>query len=150
MNKPDNRTVIIEKTFKAPRKLVWEAWTRPEHISNWWGPKGMKTSVNEHDFRVGGKWNYSMKMPNGGDFVSEGIYAEIVEGEKIVTSANFLPMTENVELHMLFEDEGEHTKFTFLVIHESEEYKLQQEKMGIYNGWGSTFDRLAEFLMNAS
>ena len=55
-------------------------------------------------------------------------------------------MTEGVELQMLFEDQGETTKFTFKVIHASEAYRIQQEQMGSYNGWGSVFERLASYL----
>lgn len=142
----NNRTVTIERIYDAPLALVWEAWTNPEHIANWWGPKGMQTRVLEHDFKLGGKWKYAMAMPDGNDFISEGTYLEIVELQKIVCSADFKPMTEGVELQILLEEDGDKTKFTFKVIHATEEYKIQQEKMGIYNGWGSTFDRLEAFL----
>jgi uncharacterized protein YndB with AHSA1/START domain len=95
---------------------------------------------------VGGKWKYAMAMPDGNDFISEGTYLEIVPQQKIVTSADFKPMTEGVELHIILEAVGTATKFIFKVIHPTAEYKIQQEKMGIYNGWGSTFDRLETFL----
>ena len=142
----DNRTLTIERTFNAPLQLVWEAWTQAEHIAEWWGPKGMKTRIMEHNFKVGGSWKYAMTMPNGGDFIAEGIYAEIVEQEKIVTSADFKPMTEGVEMEILFKEIEGQTQFTFHVIHPTEAYCKQQEEMGFYNGWGSTFDRLDEFL----
>lgn len=146
MNDLNDRTLSLERTFNAPLQLVWEAWTQAEHIANWWGPKGMKTDVVEHNFTVGGQWKYSMVMPNGGVFIAEGIYSEIVAFQKIVTSADFKPMTEGVEMHMLFEAVGEQTKFTFKVIHPTVEYCKQQEEMGFYNGWGSTFDRLHTYL----
>ncbi|WP_103068496.1 SRPBCC family protein [Aquimarina sediminis] len=146
MSKPDNRTVTLERTFNAPIELVWEAWTQPEHIANWWGPKGMETKVIEHDFRVGGKWKYTMLMPDGNEFISDGEYLQIVELKKICSSANFRPMTEGVEIQALFEKNGDKTNFTFNVVHPTEEYCKQQEKMGIMNGWGSVFDRLEEFV----
>lgn len=140
------RTLTLKKKFDAPIDLVWEAWTQPEHISKWWGPNGMPINVIEHDFKVGGKWKYVMAMPDGKEFVSEGVYAEIVAFEKIVTSANFKPMTEGVEIRISFEKEGEKTNFTFSVLHPTEEYCKQQEQMGFYNGWGSAFKRLETFL----
>jgi uncharacterized protein YndB with AHSA1/START domain len=146
MNDSSNRTVTIERTFNAPLKLVWEAWTNPEHIAAWWGPKGMAVNVIEHDFRVGGQWKYSMPMPDGNEFISDGVYSAIIELAKIVTSANFRPMTEGVEIHALFEENGDKTNFTFSVVHETEAYCKQQEQMGIYNGWGSAFDRLGGFV----
>jgi len=144
-----NRTITIEKSFNAPLKTVWEAWTQSEHIVKWWAPPGMELQVIEHDFKVGGKWKYTMPMPDGSPFISEGIYKEIIEFEKIVTSADFRPMTENVELQVLFEADGNQTKFTFRVIHPTVDYCKQQEAMGIYNGWGSAFARL-ELLVNVS
>ena len=141
-----DRIITINKTFDAPIQLVWEAWTKPEHIANWWGPKGMQIDVVEHNFEVNGSWKYTMPMPDGNLFVSEGVYSVIEELKQIRTTADFRPMTEGVELECLFEAIGEQTNFTFNVIHPTAEYAKAQEKMGIYSGWGSAFDRLAEFL----
>lgn len=146
MSDLSNRTITIKRTFDAPRKLVWQAWTQAEHIVKWWSPKGMETKVVEHNFTVGGKWQYIMPMPNGQEFIAEGTYTDIVEFERIISSANFKPMTEGVEIQAIFEDDGDKTSFTFNVVHPTEEYKIQQEKMGIMNGWGSVFDRLEELL----
>ena len=147
INEASGNTVTMKRTFNAPIKVVWEAWTQAAHIAQWWGPKGMETKVLAHDFRVGGQWKYSMAMPDGKEFISEGVYQEIVPYEKIVTSADFKPMTEGVELHVLMEAEGDQTHFTFKVVHSSEDYRIQQEKMGIYNGWGTVFDRLEAFVV---
>ncbi len=145
-NETNNRTLTLKRTFNAPIKLVWEAWTQPEHVALWWGPKGMEIKVVEHDFRVGGKWKYTMEMPDGNEFISDGVYSVIVELKKIFSSANFKPMTEGVEIQALFEENGDKTNFTFNCIHPTEEYCKQQEKMGFYNGWGSVFDRLETFV----
>ncbi len=144
------RTVTIKRTFNATIELVWEAWTQPKHIIKWWSPKGMDTKIIEHDFSIGGKWKYAMSMPNGKEFIAEGEYTEIVKFTKIISLANFKPMTEGVEIQSLFEKDGNKTNFTFNVVHPTEEYKIQQEKMGILNGWGSVFDRLDELLMNSN
>jgi uncharacterized protein YndB with AHSA1/START domain len=143
-----NRSLTIEKTLDAPIQLVWEAWTQAEHIANWWGPPGMPLEVLAHDFSVGGQWKYQMMMPDGNPFISEGQYLQIEPHEKIVTTADFKPMTENVEMHMLFKADGEKTHFTFTVVHETEEYGKQQEQMGFYNGWGSALERLNKLLAN--
>jgi len=141
-NDASNRSLTLKRTFNAPVALVWEAWTQPEHIAQWWAPKGIKITVAEHDFKVGGKWKYIMPMPDGNEFISDGVYSVIVSFEKIFTSANFKPMTEGVEIQVFFKKDGDRTHFTFEVIHPTEEYCKQQEKMGFYNGWGSAFDRL--------
>ena len=142
----NDRTITLKRTFDAPIILVWEAWTKPEHIAEWWSPKGIKTKVIEHDFQVGGTWKYLMPMPNGQEFVAESQYIEIVEMEKIISRANFKPMTEGVEIQSYFKENGDKTDLVFNVVHPTEEYKIQQEKMGVLNGWGSVFDRLDEFL----
>lgn len=139
--------LTLKKVFKAPLKLVWNAWIDPEHLIQWWVPKGKKIDVVEHDFKVGGKWKYVMPMPDGNLFVSEGTYLEIEEYKKIVTSADLKPMTLGVELHVEFEENGEETNFTFSVLHPSEEYCKQQGKICFYNGWGSAFERM-ELLIN--
>jgi uncharacterized protein YndB with AHSA1/START domain len=151
MSKSDNaknRTLTIKKTFNAPVETVWEAWTNEEHVVQWWAPPGMPIKVVENNFKVGGKWKYTMPMPNGQDFISEGTYLEIVEHKKIITSADFKPMTENVELHVTFEADGDKTNFEFSVVHETEDYAKAQEKMGFYNGWGSALNRMEVVIQN--
>lgn len=145
-NELNNRTLTLERTLNAPIKLVWEAWSQADHIAQWWGPKGMETTVIEHDFKVGGNWKYVMIMPDGNEFITDGVYSEITEFEKIVSSADFKPMTVGVEIQALFEEKGDKTIFTFNVVHPTQEYCKQQEAMGFYNGWASTFDRLENYL----
>lgn len=142
----NDRTVTIKRTFDAPIELVWTAWTQSEHIANWWSPKGIKTRIVEHEFSVGGKWKFVMPMPDGKEFIAEGIYTEIVQFKKIVSKADFKPMTEGVEIQAMFKENGNKTDFIFHVVHPTVEYRIQQEKMGILNGWGSVFDRLKELL----
>ena len=146
MSDTNNRTLTIERTFAAPLQLVWDAWTQSAHIAQWWGPQGMETQVIEHDFQPGGKWKYEMAMPDGSKFIAEGVYAEIVLHQKIITTADFKPMTVGVEMHVHFAAEGDQTKMTFQVLHPTEAYAQQQAEMGFNNGWGSVFGRLEEFL----
>lgn len=145
-NPLDKRTLSLQRIIDAPIALVWEAWTQPDHIAHWWGPKGMKTKVIEHNFEAGGSWKFSMEMPNGAEFISEGVFSEIVPLEKIITSAEFKPMTTGVQLQALFEEQGDKTVFTFNVVHSTEEYCKQQEQMGFMNGWGSVFNNLEDYL----
>jgi uncharacterized protein YndB with AHSA1/START domain len=146
-NNAANRTLTLKRSFNAPINLVWEAWSQPEHIVHWWGPKGMKLKIHEHDFQVGGLWKYSMEMPDGREFITEGVYIEIGELKKIHSTADFKPMTEGVEIIAQFEADGDKTNFVFSVVHPTVEYCQQQEKMGLMNGWGSVFDRLEVFVI---
>lgn len=146
----EKRTITIQRTFDAPISLVWGAWTQSEHIANWWGPPGMKMDIVKHDFVVGGDWEYIMRMPDGNPFKSFGTYSRIDAPNIIETSANFIPMTEGVTLVAEFKSAGDKTAFTFKVIHPTEAYAKEQEKMGIYNGWGSVFERLNNYVLNKS
>jgi len=64
MNDLHKRTLTLKRTFNAPIEIVWEAWTKPEHIAQWRGPKGMETKVIAHDFSVGGIRNCSISKDN--------------------------------------------------------------------------------------
>ena len=148
MSEINDKTLSLKRTLNAPLKLVWEAWTQAEHVAKWWGPKGMNVIVEEHNFTVVGSWKYTMEMPNGNLFVTEGTYSEIVEFEKICSSADFKPMTVGVEIQALFEANGDKTNFTFNVVHPTAEYCKQQEEMGCMNGWGSVFNNLEAHLLD--
>ncbi|MEM9024209.1 MAG: SRPBCC domain-containing protein, partial [Bacteroidota bacterium] len=147
-NDLEGRTLRLQRTLNAPRQLVWDAWTQPEHISAWWGPPNMATNIVAHDFTPGGKWHYSMALPDGSEFNAFGEFKEIQIPERIVTAASFPPMTTDVVLVITFEDLGAQTRITFETIHETAAYKQQQEQMGWLNGWGAHFDSLAAYVAN--
>ena len=81
--------MVVTRVFDAPRELVWKAWTAPKYVMQWWGPKGFTATVCKIDFRVGGKFLYCTRTPDGQDFWNAGEYHEIVLHEKIVSSMYF-------------------------------------------------------------
>ena len=86
---PENtsdREIVITRDFNAPRELVWEAMTKPEHVVNWWGPRGFSTTIETMDFRVGGVWKHVMRGPDGAKYPNKSIFKEIVKPERIVFS----------------------------------------------------------------
>jgi len=88
--------LVISRTFDAPRELVWRAWTEPERIMRWWGPKGFTAPVCTIDLRVGGRYLYCMRSPEGQDFWSTGEYREIVAPKRLVCSDSFADEQGNV------------------------------------------------------
>jgi uncharacterized protein YndB with AHSA1/START domain len=76
MNDAD-REIVTRRTFDAPRELVFEAWTRPEHVAKWWGPNGFTLTTHEMDVRPGGVWRFVMHGPDGTDYQNEIKYREI-------------------------------------------------------------------------
>ena len=86
---PDNtsdREIVITRVLHAPRELVWQAWTDPKHVVNWWGPRGFTTTIKEMDFRVGGAWVHTMHGPDGANYPNKSIFKEIVPFERITFS----------------------------------------------------------------
>ena len=87
--------MVVTRVFDAPRELVWKAWTDPKYVMQWWGPKGCTAPVCKMDFRVGGKFLFCMRTPDGQDFWNGGEYFEIVVHEKIVYSMYFADAAGN-------------------------------------------------------
>lgn len=141
----EKRTLSLERTIEAPRSIVWSAWAQPEHLGQWWA-RGMPVDIEQHQFKESGQWKYVMKMPDGNEFVSHGVYSEIIPLELIESSANFIPMTEGVTITVQLIDEGEQTKLNFKVVHPTEAYCKQQEEMGFYMGWNAVFDALNNYV----
>jgi uncharacterized protein YndB with AHSA1/START domain len=81
--------IVINRLFHAPRDLVWRAWTEPEFVMQWWGPKGYTSPSCTIDLRVGGTCLFCMRSPEGKDFWSTGIYQEISKPERIVCTDSF-------------------------------------------------------------
>ena len=76
--------LVITRVFDAPWRLAFKAWTDPEQVVRWWGPKAFTTPFCKIDLRPGGVFHYCMRSPEGRDFWGKGIYREIVEPERIV------------------------------------------------------------------
>ena len=141
-----DRTLTIDRIFDAPRSLLWEVWTHQDHIAKWWGPPGMRTKVNQLDFRPGGRWKYTMTAKDGKVFPAEGVYQEIIEPEKIVKTANFAQITVGVVLTITFEALENKTRLTLSVTHPTKLYRDKQERMGVMNGWGAALSKLESYL----
>jgi len=92
----DESELIITRVFDAPSELVWKAWTEPERVKQWWGPRGFTSPFCKIDLRVGGSYLVSMRAPDGQDFWSTGVYREIVPQERIVATDSFADEKGNV------------------------------------------------------
>ena len=87
-NSPNSQTkqreLVITRIFEAPRSLVFKAWTEPERIKQWWGPRGFVTLSCELDFRPGGVWRTRSRAPEGTEHAEHGVFRVIVEPERLV------------------------------------------------------------------
>jgi len=129
----ETQRMIITRVFDAPRALVWEAWTNPKYVMQWWGPKGFTSPVCEMDFRVGGKYRCCMRTPDGQEFWNAGEYHEIVLHEKIVYSMYFSDV-------VIFEDFGNgQTKLTLI----GNETMENAKNSGQVEGWNQILEKVA-------
>jgi uncharacterized protein YndB with AHSA1/START domain len=148
--------LVITREFDAPRELVWKAWSDPQMLQKWWGPKDFTAPSVQIDFRVGGKWLASMSSPNfmdGRELWSTGTYREIVPMDRIVTTDSFadenghiVPSShydmEGLPLEMLvtvtFEDVGGKTRMTL----RHEGFPAGEHREGATEGWSESLDKL--------
>ena len=93
---PPGSILVIERVFDAPRERVWMAWTDPDLVKRWWGPKGFTAPVCRISLRVGGSYFLCMRSPQGKDYCNAGFYREIVPLERIVVTASFADEKGNV------------------------------------------------------
>ncbi len=162
--KEEVHELVIERIFDAPRELVWKAWTEPERLMHWWGPKGFTMSVAKMDFRPGGVFHYGMRSPNGHDMWGKFVYREIAAPERIVFINSFSdekgnltrnPMSPTWPLEVLntltlSEYEGK----TRLTIRGSpysatdiERKTFNEAQASMQQGSSGTFDQLADYLV---
>ncbi|HUG12300.1 MAG TPA: SRPBCC domain-containing protein [Opitutaceae bacterium] len=146
-----DREIVIWRAFRAPRELVWKAWTDPELVVKWWGPRGFTTTIETMDLRVGGVWKLMMHGPDGTNFPNKSIFKEIVPFERIVYShgggredgdgsgANFVAT-------WTFEDAGEGmTRLTGRMVFPSKEARdTVVREYGAIEGGRQTLERLSE------
>jgi uncharacterized protein YndB with AHSA1/START domain len=144
---PSDREIVLTRVFDAPRRLVFEASTKPEHVARWWGPKGSTLPVCEMDFRLGGAWRFVQRDPNGQEFGFRGVYREIVPPERVVQTFEFEGMPGHVALETVtFEEQGGKTKLTSRLLFDSVEDRDGMLQSGMEKGAAETYDRLAEHL----
>ena len=79
-----DREVVSTRVLNAPRKLVFRAFSDPEHIAQWWGPTGFRSTIHEFDFRPGGQWRCTMRGPDDADYKNDYVFLEITKPERIV------------------------------------------------------------------
>ena len=144
------RTLVISRIFDAPRALVWQAWTDPEHMVRWMGPRGFNSKILKMDARVGGSYHFYLRGPNNDDHWQVGTYREIVPPQRLCyttawADAQGKPTRPETTLTLTFEEQGGKTKFT---LHQSlfESVTARDLHQG---GWSSSLDCLAEYLAAA-
>jgi uncharacterized protein YndB with AHSA1/START domain len=144
---PSDLEICATRTFDAPRALVFDAWTKPEHVPNWMtGPDGWSMPVCEIDLRVGGTWRFVWRRDDGGDMEMHGVYREIAPPERLVATENWGgDWPETVNTLMLAEEAGR-TVVTQTTLFPSMEARDAALETGFRSGMTLSFNRLAAYL----
>ena len=144
----ENLELVITRVFDAPRGLVFKAWTDPEHLVRWWGPKGFTSTImGKIDLRPGAPYRIHMRGPDGDDHWSQGVYREIVEPERLVfagywADAEGKPKGRESTVTVTFEDLSGKTRLTL----RQRVFESLTARDAHRGGWTSSFERLAEYL----
>lgn len=144
-----DREIRMTRLFDAPRHLVFEVMTKPEHVKRWWGRlgEGYSVPVCEIDLRVGGRYRYVNRHPHG-EAAFHGVYREIAPPERLVFTEIFeeFPDTESVCTVELADEAGK-TRFTITAAYPSQEVRDQVLQSGMEYGAAISYDRLEEVAM---
>jgi len=144
---PSDREIVMTRVFDAPRSLVFEAHTRPEHLMRWWGPRGYTLEIDQMDLRPGGAYRFVHHAPDGAEYGFRGEYREIVPPERIVWTFEFEGAPGHVSLQTLtLEEIDGRTKLTSVAVYDSVEDRDAMLKSGMERGASESMDRLEELL----
>ncbi len=146
---PSDREIVLRRAFQAPRALVFDAWTRPEHVKRWWGLRHQELTVCEIDLRPGGAWRYVLREPDGQEFRFRGVYREVAPPARLVYTECFDEPAVGCPEALVtveFEERDAWTCVTSTVLHKSKEARDGHLQYGMEPGATESLDRLAELL----
>jgi len=124
-NNTADRELIITRELNAPIELVWEVWTDPEHLAQWWGPEGFTNTISKMDMKPGGEWDLVMHGPDGTDYKNKSVFREIVKYRKIVYDHVIGP---RFIATISFEERGNKTFLHWHMLFETKEQFIQTVK----------------------
>jgi uncharacterized protein YndB with AHSA1/START domain len=141
--------LTISRVIKAPRSVIWSAWTDPARFEQWWVPAPARCKVLEMDLHPGGSFETQISE-DGGEFVPHlsGCFLEIVDGERIVFTNALLGGWRPAEHPFMtaiitLQDHPRGTEYVAHVMHKSQTDRTMHETMGFADGWGTVFEQLA-------
>jgi uncharacterized protein YndB with AHSA1/START domain len=147
---PSDREIVMARVFAKPRKRVFEAFTKPEHLQRWLlGPDGWTMPICEVDLRAGGAFRYVWRnAANGREFGLLGTYRELVPPERIVHVERFddPTMPGDAQVTTTFVERGSTTTVTMTILYESKDVRDMALESGMDRGVSASFDRLARIL----
>ena len=151
MEQPKIKEVYLTRVINAARELVYRVWTEPEHLAQWWGPRGFSAPVCEADVRPGGNIRIHMDHPAFPDHWMTGTFHEVVAPEKLVFSfkafvnQDGIAMLEGVN-SITFEEEHGNTKLTVHAAITKAAPGMEMALAGMNQGWSESLDKMEEYI----
>jgi uncharacterized protein YndB with AHSA1/START domain len=144
---PTDREIHVERVFDAPRDRVFAAYTDPELVPQWWGPRGATTIVEVMEVKAGGAWRFVHRGEDGSETGFRGIYREVTPPERIVQTFEWEGMPGHVSVETAeFEDLGEKTRVITTTIFHTPGERDGMLASGMEKGMNETYERLDELL----
>lgn len=143
---PTDREIAITRCFDAPRAIVFESWTKAEHVAHWWDPSGLPLAVCEIDLRPGGAFRWVNRAPDGERHSFTGVYREIVPPEKLVFTVRMFPSSPELVGTLVFTEDGKKTKLTMAIECTTKKDRDALLQMRIHAGTALTLENLAAYL----
>jgi uncharacterized protein YndB with AHSA1/START domain len=147
----DSQDLVISRLVRAPRAKLWQAWTDPDLLKQWWCPKPWTTEVLAFELRPGGAFHTLMKGPDGSSSDNPGCFVEIVPQQRIafttMLTGGWRPATPWLALTavMTMVEEGAGTRYVATVMHPDRATRERHEQMGFFQGWNTCIDQLDAF-----
>jgi uncharacterized protein YndB with AHSA1/START domain len=143
---PTDNEIVMTRVFDAPRHLVWDAFTQPELLKKWFGPRGWSLSVCDVDLRVGGGFRFVMRGPDGQEMGMRGVYRELSRPGRSVHVETFDDYPGESIVTAVFTEQNGKTTLTATVEYPSREVRDIVISTGMEHGAAESYDKLAEFL----
>jgi|ERR1700733_147951 len=143
-----DRELLLTRTLNAPITLVWEVFTKPEHLANWWGPNGFTNTISDMVVAPGGAFNLTMHGPDGRDYDNQSIYREVTPLGKLVFEHTTYP---HIIFTISFEAQGDKTLLRWHMLFDSAEILADvAEKHGAVEGQKQNVEKLIRYLETIS
>ena len=143
---PNERDIVMTRVFDAPRRLVFDAFSKPELLKQWFGPRGYSLVTCEVDHRVGGGFRFVLRGPDGRDMGMRGVYKEISAPERSVHVESFDDFPGESTVTSVFTEENGKTTLTATVTYPSQQVRDIVVQSGMEHGAAESYDKLAELL----
>ena len=143
---PSEREIALTRVFKAPRQLVYDAFSKPEILKRWFGPRGWSLVTCDIDARIGGGFRFVLRAPDGRELAMRGAYQELSPPARSVHTESFDGFPGESHVTSVFTEHDGKTTLVVTILYASREIRDAVIKTGMEHGAAESYDRLAELL----